>query len=60
MTDSSEYIMLTDHKPLVQLVNAKDLDRTPLKRQRLLKRIEYYKANTAYARGMDLAVADAM
>ena len=55
-----EFKLLTDHKIIVPLINAKDLDRTPLRCQRLLMRLTRYKAKAEYAPGKDFVVADAL
>ena len=54
------FTALTDHRPLVALVNTKDLQETPLRCQRLLMRLMRYNVTAEYAPGKDMVVADAL
>ena len=54
------FTALTDHRPLVSLVNIKDLQETPLRCQRLLMRLLRFNLTATYAPGKDLVVADTL
>ncbi|KAL6470492.1 hypothetical protein MHYP_G00216110 [Metynnis hypsauchen] len=54
------YKLLTDHKPLVTLINSKDLDTTPIRCQRLLIRLMKFNPVAEYVPGKHLVIADAL
>ena len=54
------FTALTDHRPLVSLVNTKNLQETPLRCQRLLMRLLRFDLTAMYAPGKDLVVADTL
>ena len=52
--------IVTDHKPLVPIINDKDLDVVPIRCQRMLMRLMEHNCHAEYMPGKDLTVPDAL
>ncbi len=56
----ADVTLLTDHKPLVPLINSKDLDETPMRCQRLLMRLMKYKLIAKHVPGKEMVISDTL
>ena len=54
------FTVQTDHKPLIPLMNSRDLSETPIRCQRMLTRLMRFNVHAVYTPGKDMSVADAL
>lgn len=54
------FTLQTDHKPLIPIINTKDLSDTPLRCQRMLMRLMRFKPQAVYIQGKDMVIADTL
>ncbi|GFO27413.1 Pol polyprotein [Plakobranchus ocellatus] len=54
------FTLLTDHKPLIPLINSKDLSETPIRCQRMLIRLMRYKPKAEYRPGPTMVTSDTL
>ncbi|MCG8079184.1 MAG: DDE-type integrase/transposase/recombinase [Candidatus Thiodiazotropha taylori] len=52
--------LITDHRPLVPLINKSDIDQTPVRCQRLLLRLRRFNAVAEFCKGSDMLVSDCL
>ena len=55
-----QFVLQTDHKPLIPLINTKSLADTPVRCQRLLMRLARFSPKAQYVPGKYMVVADAL
>lgn len=58
--DLDSFTLQSDHKPLIPLINCKDLHSVPMRCQRLLLRMMRYNPTAEYVPGKELVIADTL
>lgn len=54
------FILQSDHKPLIPMINCKDLNSVPIRCQRLLLRMMHYNPTAEYVPGKELVIVDTL
>ena len=54
------FVVLSDHKPLIPIINKKDIPDTPIRCQRMLIRLMRFNLTTIHTAGKNLVVADTL
>ncbi|GFR95779.1 Pol polyprotein [Elysia marginata] len=60
LTGLAHFTAVTDHKPLLPIVNKKDIPEAPTRCQRMLIRLMRFNFTLEYTKGINLTVADAL
>ena len=60
LIDLDSFTLETDHKPLIPLINTKDLHEVPIRCQRMIMRLMRFNMKATFSPGKKLIVADAL